>query len=333
MDFLNTRADDAIRRELNGIKDSYHHYWDILAELLQNARDSITRRRSSGYPGPFFVRITLSKEDNSIQVLDNGTGLSSTLVERILAPGGSDKDSHLNEVGEKGVGLTFALFSSSHFYIQSRTSSTPEFAGIVDNAKAWLNSEGLHAATRPQYQAVPVSEPTKTEYALDGKSYDTSSYCLMALRGVTPRPNEINFFDLTLPQLVFLLQTKTACGVTTCLHNEDAVPEFDVYFDYTASSSAPTEKVAFPSFHPLPHKMLAPGTVLSYDSALTVFARRGTDDARRRFFWDKAIWANKEYNQDGWIVRVYGIMLPSNNAFEAISRRPLQLLGESEEYD
>jgi len=44
MDFLSRRNDAAIRKELNGIRDSYHHYWDLLAELLQNSRDAITRK-------------------------------------------------------------------------------------------------------------------------------------------------------------------------------------------------------------------------------------------------------------------------------------------------
>ncbi|MEA5442086.1 ATP-binding protein [Cyanobium gracile] len=333
MDFLNTRADDAIRRELKGIRDSYHHYWDILAELLQNSRDSITRRRNNGYAGPSFVNIVFSKEENSIKVLDNGTGLSPALVERILAPGGSDKDAQQNEVGEKGVGLTFALFSSNNFFIQSRTTSTPEFAGIVENAKGWLNAEGTHAATRPEYQAVSVTESIGNNYSFENQAYDTSSYCLMVLKGLAPRSNEINIFDLTLPQLVFLLQTKTACGVTTCLHDESTSPEFTVYLEYNVSSSDPPIKIAFPSLYPLPHEMLAPGSVLTLDAALNVFARRGTDEARHRFFWDKVIWAHKEYNQDGWLVKVYGIMLPGNNAFEAISRNPLQLLGESEVFD
>lgn len=44
MDFLSRRNDAAIRKELNGIRDSYHHYWDLLAELLQNSRDATTRK-------------------------------------------------------------------------------------------------------------------------------------------------------------------------------------------------------------------------------------------------------------------------------------------------
>lgn len=333
MDFLNTRADDAIRRELKGIRDSYHHYWDILAELLQNSRDSITRRRNTGYPGPFFVNISISKEDNSIRIFDNGTGLDSALIQSILTPGGSDKDAYENEVGEKGVGLTFALFSSNSFFVQSRTSSTPEFAGCVENAKGWLNSEGIHAASRPQYEVVPASESISNKTSFDTQDYDTSSYCLMVLKGITPRPNETNIFDLSVPQLAFLLQSKTACGVTTCLHDDHASAEFIVYFECNPSSSHPPEKISFPSLFPLPHNMIAPGSVITLDLALSVFARRGTDDARRRYFGDKAIWAHKVYNQDGWLVKVYGIMLPNNDAFETVSRDPLKLLGESESYD
>lgn len=54
MDFLSTRSESAIRKEICGIRDSYHHYWDLLAELLQNSRDAINRKRKQGCDGPFL---------------------------------------------------------------------------------------------------------------------------------------------------------------------------------------------------------------------------------------------------------------------------------------
>ena len=56
MDFLSTREERAIRNELKNIRDSYNHYWDLLAELLQNSRDAITRKKRSGHKGPFFIK-------------------------------------------------------------------------------------------------------------------------------------------------------------------------------------------------------------------------------------------------------------------------------------
>jgi hypothetical protein len=92
MDFLETRSDDSIRKEIRGIRDSYHHYWDLLAELLQNSRDAINRKRKAGGVGPFFILITVDASNNRIEVQDNGTGIPKSLIHEMLAPGGGDKD-------------------------------------------------------------------------------------------------------------------------------------------------------------------------------------------------------------------------------------------------
>ena len=48
MNFLEQRANNVIRREMRSIVDSYHHYWDPIAELLQNSRDAIERKIGEG---------------------------------------------------------------------------------------------------------------------------------------------------------------------------------------------------------------------------------------------------------------------------------------------
>ena len=41
IDFLREPTSDRLRREIKNICNSYSHPWDILAELIQNAVDSI----------------------------------------------------------------------------------------------------------------------------------------------------------------------------------------------------------------------------------------------------------------------------------------------------
>lgn len=120
MDFLSDRSESAIRKEIRGIRDSYHHYWDLLAELLQNSRDAINRKRGGGNFGPFFIHLTVDSASNTVSALDNGIGIPNKILHEMLAPGGGDKDGNGNEVGEKGVGLTYAVFSGNNFYIESK---------------------------------------------------------------------------------------------------------------------------------------------------------------------------------------------------------------------
>ena len=88
MDFLQQRSQEAVKREIRSILDSYHHYWDPLAELIQNARDAIGRSISNGIQGPHFIQVTVDAASRTIEVLDNGVGISESRILEVLAPGG-----------------------------------------------------------------------------------------------------------------------------------------------------------------------------------------------------------------------------------------------------
>jgi molecular chaperone HtpG len=332
MDFLESRGDDAIRKELKGIRDSYHHYWDILAELLQNSRDSITRNKERGQPGPYFIKVLLNGETNSIEIMDNGTGIDRSYVKDVLGPGGGDKDSTGREVGEKGVGLTFALFSSGSFSLQSRTANSPEYSGVVRNAKSWLYAEPSSSLQRPEYNETEVERAVPLDETIDGIRYDCSSYCRIRLDGVTPKEGDINLFQLSAKQLEFLLQTKTACGVTTRLHDPEVEPEFFVFCDLSLLSQSHCLS-SFPAGYPLPHQLLSTRNVCTLEQVANDFITRSTEEARRRYLGEKAVWARRSITRDGWTIKVYGIMFLNNTSFAQLSRDPLRILGESESFN
>jgi hypothetical protein len=332
MDFLESRSDDAIRKELKGIRDSYHHYWDILAELLQNSRDSVIRRRQGGHQGPFFIKISLIGATNSIVITDNGVGIDQAYVNHILGPGGGDKDSRDSEVGEKGVGLTFALFSSESFHLQSRHEGSSEYSGYVQNAKSWLYPEYGQAVQRPVYvESCMVESPVPPTHILGDVEYDCSSYCRIRLDGVTPKEGDINLFQLTPKQLEFLLLTKTACGVTTRLHDSEAEIEFAVYCDFALHGQSHYQS-SLDASYPLPHLLLDARHVCTRQDVANTFITRTTEESRRRFLGDRAVWETRTVSQDGWTIKVYGIMFINNNSFAQLSREPLGILGETEQF-
>jgi len=97
-----------------GILDSYHNYYDIFSELIQNSVDSV-RKASGENPS---ISVWFDHENQIIEVLDNGIGLSETDLQ-FFALGNTNKIDEDESIGEKGLGASFILGISDDFYIES----------------------------------------------------------------------------------------------------------------------------------------------------------------------------------------------------------------------
>src|SRR5208283_2345032 len=103
--------EEEIRVQIQGCLDSYSHPWDLRSELAQNCVDAV--RIATRARGHFTVSIdTLN---HNVVVADNGCGISATELTKFSRPFGASKRGKVNQVGEKGVGLSFVIFSSDDF--------------------------------------------------------------------------------------------------------------------------------------------------------------------------------------------------------------------------
>src|ERR1700746_2340246 len=134
IDFLQPNIDQ-IRHSIRDIDDSYNHSWDVLAELCQNAVDAI--RQSSIDRGQ--IRLEIDANNKLIMIEDNGVGIDPDKLPELLKPFSTDKVDDEHTIGEKGVGLTFVIFSCNDFYIKSGN-KRGACEGVVQNAFAWKNS-------------------------------------------------------------------------------------------------------------------------------------------------------------------------------------------------
>jgi len=132
VDFLNVSTDQ-IRHQINQVLLSYNNDWDIFAEVLQNSVDAIRREK----PTKGHIKLTVDALTNTIEIEDNGCGIDPKLLPVLLAPFSSDKKNSGSLIGSKGVGISFVIFSSLDFEIESHHSSGASKAQIV-NAKPWL---------------------------------------------------------------------------------------------------------------------------------------------------------------------------------------------------
>jgi DNA topoisomerase VI subunit B len=111
---------EQIRQSIRDIDDSYNNEWDILAELLQNSVDAIREtERSRGK-----ITIEVDARQESIRIVDDGVGIEPEHLAPLLRPFATKKGDNSRTVGEKGVGLTFAIFASDYFEITTGTRTT-----------------------------------------------------------------------------------------------------------------------------------------------------------------------------------------------------------------
>jgi hypothetical protein len=303
-DFLRTKTDNAIRRELRSIIDSYHHYWDLLAELLQNSRDAIERRQRRERDAGLAVvdgqiKIGFDAVSRTIFVEDNGTGIDPSFVAEVLAPGGGDKDPDDDQVGEKGVGLTFVAFSGDVFAITTLHENGACEAHLT-NAASWVG--GSPTAPYPDF-----SIATKT----DGLADQTFTRVSV---GQIPVRQDRDLFAISLEDFKWILRTKTAVGDTRRLLRDDPLPEIGVTYEWIGLDGGAPMVGEVPAGHP---DLAESFSTLTIEEVNTQFVRITAPDARRKFLRNKVV-TGRVTSDDGTI-EVYGVMLPGNRAFSEIA--------------
>jgi len=141
------------RRAIQGILESYHGNYDVLAEAVQNAVDAVEDAHLAGYGEPFLVEVTINLTNNWVSVLDTGIGMSPEQVAAACAPSISFKsptakrDKKNLYRGYKGVGLTFLAYGTDDITIHSKQASS----GALTKARmqygcAWAKEKKSDAA-------------------------------------------------------------------------------------------------------------------------------------------------------------------------------------------
>ncbi len=139
IDFLSFLGPNRLRKEISNICDSYSNPWDILGELCQNSVDAVKRyNRKFGEIArkDHLIEITIDAKSRSITIYDTGHGFSKDRFAELLAPHGTDKEKEPDMIGEKGVGLTYTIFSGNSYMMKS-ISTDAHIEGNIKNAALW----------------------------------------------------------------------------------------------------------------------------------------------------------------------------------------------------
>ncbi|WP_107764648.1 ATP-binding protein [Nocardioides terrigena] len=306
-DFLRAKSDRAVKRELKGILQSYHHYWDILAELLQNSRDAIERRKaeqaSAGVPvDEGRIHVIVDATQRSVEVIDNGTGIASAFIEEVLAPGGGDKSSHDDQVGEKGVGLTYVAFSGDDFSLAT-TSGTDSTACTLTGASSWVSADD-QSVYPPKFELLD-SKPAPA-------GFESGTYTSIRVGGI-PQRASTDLFSLTSDQLKWVLRTRTAIGDTHQLLRGEPLPATTVTYAWT---SVDGESITAPIAFGYP-ELAGPGAAPIDEVNSNLVGK--TDAASRKYLTGKVVTGHRVIGSGTDTLRVYGVMLPGNRAVDALA--------------
>lgn len=292
LDFL-TPSIQQIRHAIRGIDDSYNNFWDIIAELIQNAVDAIGRS-TAGTPGKITLRIDCPKREIGIE--DNGCGIDPDKLVELLRPFSTDKFGTGNQIGEKGVGLKFAYFQSNYFSIRTGNSHGSAKAEIRD-ARLWKqqSNQDMLLVFFDRF-----SEP---------------------FRGTKIELKDIenpDLFSLSIPQMKYVLRTRTAIGNTRCIW--ETVSPISVQLDMTDYNGKHVQE-ALDYRYALPTEHLPAGNQITLDGFESWLKKDHTDQEKRQKLKDKIITCAGKYLHNGYReIRYWACFVPSRTMWEELSK-------------
>lgn len=191
----------AQRREIGNILRSYTGYYDLFAELLQNALDAVEKSfpgEGDEQSGSIWVEIDLLEQ--SVRVTDNGCGMDLNQIRQFLRPNFSFKSGSLTR-GSKGVGATYLGYGFNSLHIASRLAGKT-YSGHIENGRTWVE-DNTGTVSRPKI--TPCDAPGGFFAAVEhGTSIKVS------LQGNNIRPRNLTWYQgTTAEQWLALLRIMT----------------------------------------------------------------------------------------------------------------------------
>lgn len=138
------KTPEEFRVQVKNLMASYHAGdIDLLQEIVQNSVDAIEDKFSSDASDPKpRIEIELDSEEGTLAIRDNGPGISTSMLKRLGIPATTNKVGKRKR-GHKGVGLTFAAWSSKLFrFATRRLEDHNVISGKLENGIGWIEGTG-----------------------------------------------------------------------------------------------------------------------------------------------------------------------------------------------
>lgn len=303
VDILSNPPIGSIRRQIREILNSYSHPWDALAELCQNSVDAINQHADAHGPDArsHTIEVTIDRRTRTLSVRDTGIGIEPESLAALLAPYSTSKDDDESTIGEKGVGLTYTMFVSNKYQIET-VSCEGHAAGDFLGGSDWV--------TRVT-DVVPRFQPTTFEEAAQAP---TQTFTQVSLTGVSQDPSEPeDLFAISDQHLVFWLRTRTACGYAGTLFGR--APKVNVKIALTVVGTDGTSEVLdVPYAHLNPEEFVAQSKIEDYARFDEWFlAERPSEAQQRQRLRNKVLVRRGTISQSGREVRFFAFYSPSKD--------------------
>jgi molecular chaperone HtpG len=306
IDFLSEPTEELLRKQIKNIKESYTHPWDVLAELLQNSVDAI-RRYMKNFPQSkkdHIIEIQIDGRNTTIDIKDSGVGFPIDDIKILLSPHGTDKKRTSEEIGYKGIGLKFAIFSSDEFVLRSR-SVDGQIEGTIKGACTWVE-RGIGSA--PKFEASVFKRE---------KSDPINTYTHITLKNVE-NPDGENIFQMSTNRLVHLLRTKTAIGNTREIFKQPSVSIKVTLVHYDLDGKK--HEVDIPFKYQAPLEMIEEKDLR--DLGVFIEKAAAMDDRQKaRELQDKMLYKIGDVKRAGRTIRYLACFASSRSTWVDISKR------------
>lgn len=215
---------ETIKKQIKELKRSYHNPYDVMTELIQNAIDAVNQCASNNEPGyKPTVEIFVSRTDKTIKIRDNGNGMSTDELDNSVQMYHTGKENESNTIGEKGVGLSFALFSTDAMVMKTVHNNVESTAKIT-GANSWLNNSQIEDPFEIKVESSSTNHQNGTEIIIN-----------------TLINNFV--FSLTKEQFIYYLRSQTAVGNFENAFEENDGDSVKIVLNFTdeAGNSSITE--------------------------------------------------------------------------------------------
>ena len=284
---------DQIRMSIKDIDDSYNNDWDILAELCQNAVDAI--KLTDVEEG--IIKLEIDAGKKSIRISDNGCGIKKSRLAYLLKPFSTDKRGIGKTIGEKGVGLTFAMFTGNNFVIKTGTGEEA-CIGTICNAHSWKEQQG----------------GKELELVIDDleENFEGTEILIEDVK------EKNQFFELTFEQLKFVLRTRTALGSTFSIWEDDRNISIELAF-IDINGKRHSEEIPFR--YALPYEVLGSSAKIDYDEFVKYASQIDkTDLDKRKKLRDKVIFKKGEYSHtSSRKIKYIACFVPKRKVWDTLS--------------
>lgn len=198
----------AKKREISNIIKSYVSPYDLFSEAIQNALDSIDRKRdlhkasgNSDFKGEIHVYLDLDRDE--LTVRDNGTGFDEHKFKAFVAPNMSfDKGNEKGTRGNKGVGASYLAFGFDYFCVCTESENF-SYCGELNKGRSWVDNEDDTESPK-LIKSIPTNNM---------KLIGHGAAVLIRMGGSNTKPKTLKYFTAHTPkEWSYLLRAKTPLG-------------------------------------------------------------------------------------------------------------------------